>query len=51
MTTDDPGLSAIAPAVLRLGRDREARVHPLGGDQARATAVRIAALAGRRLEP
>jgi len=46
----DPGLAAIAPAVLRLGRDTGARVHPLGGAPSRAVAVRLAALAGRRLE-
>jgi hypothetical protein len=45
-----PRLAAIAPAVLRLGRDADARVHPLGGDEARAVATRLAALAGRRLE-
>ena len=46
----DPGLAAIAPAVLRLGRDPGARVHPLGGAPSRAVAVRLAALAGRGLE-
>jgi GT2 family glycosyltransferase len=46
----EPGLSALAPAVLRLGRDRRARVHPLGGDETRATARRLARLAGRPLD-
>jgi hypothetical protein len=45
-----PGLAAIAPAVLRLARDGDARVHPLGGADARAVAARLARLAGRRLE-
>jgi hypothetical protein len=40
----------LAPAVLRLKRDPDARVHPLGGDEVQATARRVAALAGRRLE-
>jgi GT2 family glycosyltransferase len=47
---DAPSLAAIAPAVLRLARDDDARVHPLGGEEARAVAGRLAALAGRRLE-
>ncbi len=46
----DPGLSALAPAVSRIARTRDARVQPLGGDGARRTAVRLAALAGRPLE-
>jgi GT2 family glycosyltransferase len=46
----EPGLSALAPAVLRLRRDRQARVHALGGDEARATARRLARLAGRPLD-
>ncbi len=41
---------ALAPAVLRLARDPGARVHPLGGPAARATARRIARLAGHQLE-
>jgi GT2 family glycosyltransferase len=45
-----PTLSALAPAVVRLVRDGDARVHPLGGEDARAVAVRLARLAGRRLE-
>jgi GT2 family glycosyltransferase len=46
----DPGLAAIAPAVRRLEHDRGARVHPVGGDGARAVAGRLAALTGRPLE-
>jgi GT2 family glycosyltransferase len=46
----EPRLAALAPAVRRLGRDAQARVYPLGGDEARAAAARIAALAGRPLE-
>jgi glycosyl transferase family 2 len=45
-----PRLAEIAPAVVRLARDGEARVHPLGGEDARAVAARLARLAGRRLE-
>jgi GT2 family glycosyltransferase len=45
-----PGLAALAPAVARLVRDGHARVHPLGGEDARAVAARLARLAGRRLE-
>jgi GT2 family glycosyltransferase len=44
-----PGLSALAPAAIRLERERGARVHAVGGDDARATALRLAALAGRGL--
>jgi GT2 family glycosyltransferase len=46
----DPTLAALAPAVRRLRKDSRARVHALGGDQARATGRRIARLAGRRFE-
>jgi GT2 family glycosyltransferase len=46
----EPRLSALAPAVRRLERDRHARVHPLGGSETRATARRIARLAGRPLD-
>jgi GT2 family glycosyltransferase len=46
----DPKLSALAPAVRRLERDRDARVHALGTEQARAVAGRVAALAGRSLD-
>jgi hypothetical protein len=44
-----PTLAALAPAVVRLVRDGDARVHPLGGEDARAVAARLARLAGRRL--
>ena len=47
---DGPALRELAPAVVRLSRDPEARLHALGGDQARAVARRLAALAGRALE-
>lgn len=43
----EPSLLALAPAVRRLERDQGARVHPLGGEEARATARRIARLSGR----
>jgi len=46
----EPTLAALAPATLRLGHDRDARVHALGGDHAQASAARLAALAGRRLD-
>jgi glycosyltransferase involved in cell wall biosynthesis len=46
----DPPLSALAPAVRRLERDPQARVHALGRDQARAVARRLASLAGRPLQ-
>jgi hypothetical protein len=46
----EPRLSALAPAALRLERDRGARVHPLGGDEVRGTARRLARLAGRPLD-
>lgn len=46
----EPSTWALAPAVLRLGRNPGARVHPLGGQNAVATARRIARLAGRQLE-
>jgi hypothetical protein len=45
-----PGLAAIAPAVIRLRRDGDARVRVLGGAGARAEAARLAALAGRDLD-
>jgi GT2 family glycosyltransferase len=47
----EPKLASLAPAVLRLERDQGARVHPLGGEHAHAAARRLAALAGRRLDP
>jgi hypothetical protein len=46
----DPSLTALAPAVRRLERDPEARVHALGRDQAHAVARRLASLAGRPLQ-
>jgi hypothetical protein len=46
----EPRLRELAPAVARLRRDPEARLHALGGEQARVTARRLAALAGRTLE-
>jgi hypothetical protein len=49
----DPSLAALAPAVLRLERERERtpRVHGLGSENARRTARRLAALAGRPIGP
>lgn len=44
----DPGLAVLAPAVTRLRRDRDARLHALGPRTAAAT--RLARLAGRPLE-
>jgi GT2 family glycosyltransferase len=49
-TAGQPSTWALAPAVLRLGRDRKARVHPLGGPSASSAARRLARLAGRPLE-
>jgi hypothetical protein len=46
----EPKLSALAPAALRLERDRSARVHTVGGDDVRAIARRLARLAGRPLD-
>jgi hypothetical protein len=46
----DPKLFSLAPAVRRLARDPGARVRALGGEDARNTARRLAALAGRALE-
>jgi GT2 family glycosyltransferase len=46
----EPKLSALAPAVRRLERERAARVHALGSGQARAIAERVSALAGRPLD-
>jgi hypothetical protein len=45
-----PGLLELAPAVLRLQRDRGARVHAIGGEELRVTARRLARLAGRPLD-
>ena len=46
----EPKLWAIAPAVRRLDHERDARVLALGGAETRATARRIAKLAGRPLD-
>jgi GT2 family glycosyltransferase len=46
----DPKLSELAPAALRLERQRDARVHPVGGEDVQRTARRLAALAGRGFE-
>jgi len=46
----EPALSALAPAVLRLERDRHARVHAVGGEEVRTTARRLARLTGRPLD-
>jgi hypothetical protein len=43
-------LRALAPAVRRLEREPDARVHPLGSAQAEAVARRLASLAGRELD-
>ncbi len=45
-----PGLAVLAPGVARLAHDGDARVHAIGGDEARTVAARMARLAGRRLE-
>jgi GT2 family glycosyltransferase len=45
-----PALAAIAPAVIRLQHDADARVRALGGEASRTVAARLAALAGRELE-
>ena len=45
-----PGLLELAPAVLRLNRDRRARVLAIGGEDVQRTARRLARLAGRQLE-
>jgi GT2 family glycosyltransferase len=47
---DEPGLWTLAPAVLRLLHDRRSRLHALGSDETRATARRLARLAGRPLD-
>jgi GT2 family glycosyltransferase len=46
----EPPLRALAPAALRLARDRGARVQVLGGADAQASARRLAALASRPLD-
>jgi len=48
---EQPALSALAPAALRLARESGAPVQPLGGEDADATAVRLAALTGTALAP
>ena len=45
-----PGLLELAPAVVRLKRDRRARVLAIGGEDVSVTARRLARLAGRPLE-
>jgi hypothetical protein len=47
---DAPPLRSLAPAVRRLERDPDARIHPLGGSDDHATAERLAWLAGRTLD-
>jgi GT2 family glycosyltransferase len=47
----EPRLTALAPAALRLARDRSARVVPIGGRECDLVAGRLAALAGRGLDP
>ena len=44
-----PSTWALAPVIRRLAREPGARIHPLGGESARAAARRIARLAGRAL--
>ncbi len=46
----DPPLRTLAPAVRRLARDRDARVHALGGSGSAELAHRLARIAGRRLD-
>ncbi len=45
----EPTLAALAPAAVRLVSQRDARVHPLGGEEVNVTARRLAALAGHTL--
>jgi hypothetical protein len=45
-----PTLSALAPAVARLKDEPQARLHGLGGEDARRTAARLASLSGSRHE-
>jgi hypothetical protein len=42
----EPSLARLAPAALRLERDRPLRIQPLGGDGTRTIAARLAALTG-----
>ncbi len=46
----EPSLAALAPAAVRLERASGARVHPLGGEEVRAVARRLAVLAGRAVD-
>ena len=46
----EPSLAALAPAAIRLEREADARLHALGGEEAQATARRLATLTRRRLE-
>jgi hypothetical protein len=46
----EPSLRALAPAARRLSGDPTARLLALGGDETRATAARLARLAGHPLE-
>jgi GT2 family glycosyltransferase len=46
----EPRLSALAPAVRRLEREPDARVHALGSGHVEAIARRVATLAGRPLD-
>jgi hypothetical protein len=45
----EPTLASLAPAAERLERQPRARIHALGGDEAKATARRLASLTGRSL--
>ena len=45
-----PSLASLAPAALRLAAEPDAVVRALGGEEARAVAERLAALAGRKLD-
>ncbi len=47
---EEPGLAALAPAVLRLMSDPSARLQALGGVSAQSAARRMAALAGHPLQ-
>jgi hypothetical protein len=49
-TPGEPGLAALAPAVLRMMSDPSARVHALGGGPAQSAARRMATLAGHPLQ-
>lgn len=45
----EPGLAALAPAAIRLARDRGVRLQALGAGEAERTASALALLSGRRL--